>query len=837
MLLSAIFQALHLSVPEPVHDIDIQEIIIDTRKIVNATYAIFIALNGNNRAGHQYLENAYNKGIRHFIVAQPVDSDLYPDAVFLYVANTLDALQQIGRANRLKYDYPVIGITGSNGKTIVKEWLYELLSQCAPYNQNAGPVRSPKSYNSQIGIPLSLWLMQSENSIGIFEAGISQPGEMAKAEAMMRPDIGIITNIGDAHSEGFDNKAQKINEKLLLFTHAKLLIYGIDNPDLQAGVQALNEARIAQGTQPLDLFTWSYREEATLRILDTTVAGPYTHIHALYQGQDIHLAIPYTDKAYIENAIHCWCTLLHLGIAAEQIASLMTRLHPVAMRLQLVEGINNCTLINDSYNSDYTSLQIALDFLNQQKQHGKKTIILSDILQIKKNHEQFYQKVAALINQKGIDRLIGIGKNMRQHQEAFAAFPQIEQVFFDNTEAFLQNFSTSDFTNETILLKGARDFEFEKIEAILEEKKHTTVMEVDLSAMHSNLKVYQKMLRPGVKLMAMVKAFSYGTGSYEIASLLQYAGVDYLTVAYLDEGIALRKSGITLPIMVMSPELGSYEQMISWKIEPEIFSLQSLENFIKIAQQKDSSAYPIHIKLDTGMHRLGFNEEELPLLISILNSTHHIEVKSIFSHLAGSDEASFDSFTQLQAERYTRMSDQLLAALPYQPIRHLCNTSAISRFPDLQFDMVRLGIGLYGVDANKATQDQLQNVGILKTTIAQIRTLKAGETVGYSRRGTLYQDSTVATVSIGYADGYFRDFGNGKGGMMIHGMFAPTLGSICMDMCMLDITGIPDVKVGDAVTVFGPDLPVSRLAGWADTIPYEIMTSVSQRVKRIYTNE
>lgn len=835
MLLSAIIQALHIPAPQSFNDTDIQELIIDTRKIVNATYAVFIALKGNNRDGHQYIDNAYNKGIRHFIISESIAQERYPDALFLEVPDSLDALQQIGRANRLKYDYPVVGITGSNGKTIVKEWLFELLSQCAPYNLNAGPVRSPKSYNSQIGIPLSLWLMQAEHTIGLFEAGISRPGEMDKAESMLLPDIGIFTNIGDAHSEGFESRVEKIREKLLLFRHSDLLIYSIDTPELQQEVQQFATARAA--TKPLQLFTWSYTQEATLQVLDTSYSGQYTHIRARYQGSEIQIAIPYTDKAYIENAMHCWCMLLHLGISPERITQVMMNLHPVAMRLELVEGINNCTLINDSYNSDYTSLQIALDFLNQQKQHGKKTIILSDIQQIKRSQEQFYQKVAALLNQKGIDRLIGIGPNIQQQMDAFAAYPQIEQAFFPDTKAFLQQFSGSHFQDETVLLKGAREFEFEKIEAILEEKKHKTVMEVDLSAMHSNLKVYQQMLRPGVKLMAMVKAFSYGTGSFEIANLLQYAGVDYLTVAYLDEGIALRKSGITLPIMVMSPELASYEQMISWKIEPEIFSIQSLENFIRIAAQKETLAYPIHIKLDTGMHRLGFNEEELPVLIAMLHGSPHIEVKSIFSHFAGSDEARFDGFTQVQAERYTRMSDLLLEQLPYKPIRHLCNTSAISRFPELQFDMVRLGIGLYGVDPNKVTSDLLQNVGTLKTTIAQIRTLKAGETVGYSRRGELHQDSTVATVSIGYADGYFRDFGNGKGGMMIHGQFAPTLGSICMDMCMLDITGIPDVKVGDPVTVFGPELPVTELAAWAQTISYEIMTSVSQRVKRIYTNE
>lgn len=836
MLLSAIIRTLSLPALNPETDIDIQELIIDSRKVVNAAHALFVALKGHKRDGHEYLDNAYAKGIRHFLVSDAqVGKASFPDAVWITVPDTLAALQAIGHYNRIQYQYPVIGITGSNGKTIVKEWLYELLSQCAPYNQHAGPVRSPKSYNSQIGVPLSLWMMQAEHSIGIFEAGISEPGEMAALAAMIQPEIGLLTNIGDAHSEHFRNKAEKIREKLLLFADSKVLIYCSDNEELHTEVAALVAQR--HQTHPLSLFTWSYYKEATLRITHTRTEGHITHITAVYQEQELQISIPYTDRAYIEDAIHCWCTLLQLGIAAERAAQLIPQLHPVAMRLQLVEGINNCTLINDSYNADYTSLQIALDFLNQQQQHGRKTLILSDILQVKKDYHAFYEKVAALLHQKGINRLIGIGPRLNEHKAAFAAYPEMEQQFYTDTDDFLNKTSTAMFHEETILLKGARDFAFEQIEAMLEEKKHQTVMEVDLSAMHHNLKVYQNMLQPGVKLMTMVKAFSYGTGSFEIANLLQYAGVDYLTVAYLDEGIALRKSGITMPVMVMSPELASYEQMISWKIEPEIFSQLSLEQFIKVAAQKDAEAYPVHIKLDTGMHRLGFNESELPQLVETLLSHPQVEVKSIFSHLAGSDEARFDDFTQLQAERYTRMSDYLMEALPYRPIRHLCNTSAISRFPDLQFDMVRLGIGLYGIDPNPSTSSLLQPVGSLKTTVAQIRTLKAGETVGYSRRGQINQDSTVATVRIGYADGYFRDFGNGKGGMLIHGQFAPTLGSICMDMCMLDITGIPDVQVGDIVTVFGTGLPVTRLAGWADTIPYEIMTSVSQRVKRVYTNE
>lgn len=818
-------------------DTEVQELIIDTRKITNAAHALFFALKGALRNGHQFIPAAYQKGIRLFVVSESIDQSQYPDALFLPVADVLSALQTIGGHHRYGFDYPVIGITGSNGKTIVKEWLYDLLAQCAPYNEQAGPVRSPKSYNSQIGIPLSTWLMQANNTIGIFEAGISKPGEMEKAEAIIRPDIGIFTNIGDAHNEGFESIEEKIAEKLKLFTHTRQLIYCKDQEKLHKNINDWLKQRNDGVVVPLTCFTWSVGDEADLSIRSVRTDGTTTHIEAGYRSQEINIEIPYTDKAYVENAIHCWACLLLLEIAPQHIAELMRNLQPVAMRLQLVEGVNNCTIINDTYNSDYTSLKIALDFLNQQKGQQKKVLILSDILEVRQDKEGFYTKVAQLIAQKGINELIAIGPKLMAHQHLFAQYDHLEQSFYNDTRAFLDHFQPKQFNNVTILLKGARSFEFEKIESLLEARTHKTVLEVDLSAIQNNLRVYQSLLKPGVKLMAMVKAFAYGTGSVEIANVLQYEGIDYLTVAYLDEGIALRKAGITLPIMVMSPEFGAFEQMINWKIEPEIFSMQSLETFIKAAELMETEAYPIHIKLDTGMHRLGFNEPDITQLIKIVHQTKAVSVQSIFSHLAGSDAASFDDFTQQQAAAYQQMSSTLIAELPNQPLRHICNTSAISRFPELQFDMVRMGIGMYGVDPNPEVQKRLQNVATLKTTIAQVREIKAGETVGYSRRGKLLEDSKIATVSIGYADGYFRDFGNGVGHMLVKGKPAATLGSVCMDMCMLNVTDIPGVKAGDRVTVFGADLPVTTLAEWADTIPYEIITSVSQRVKRVYTNE
>lgn len=810
---------------------DIQELIIDTRKIANAQHALFFALKGSMRDGHQFIASAYGKGIRHFVIETEVGTELFPEAYFIKVTSTLDALQKVGQHQRMLFDHPVIGITGSNGKTIIKEWLYDLLSHCPPYNEQAGPVRSPKSYNSQIGIPLSTWLMQPGNTIGIFEAGISKPGEMEKAAKMIRPTIGIFANIGDAHNEGFDTIELKIKEKLKLFDKAEMLIYCKDQDNLRQTLQQW------AGDRAIKLFSWSAKEPADLQILEIVAEKQFSTINALFRGEHIAIKIPYTDKAYIENTIHCWACLLMLGISPSEIALLTPQLQPVAMRLQLVEGINSCTIINDTYNSDYTSLKIAIDFLLQQKQHHKKTLILSDIMELRNDSETFYAKVAQLLHQKGIDRLIAIGPKIMQYKKSFERYDSMEQTYFTDTNAFLAQFNNKQFSNETILLKGARSFEFEKIESLLEEKTHKTVLEVDLSAIQNNLRAYKRLLAPGVKLMAMVKAFAYGTGSVEIANVLQYEGVDYLTVAYLDEGIALRKAGITLPIMVMSPEFGSFDQMINWKIEPEIFSLQSLETFLQVAENMGTEAYPIHLKLDTGMHRLGFNEENIEALLSILRHSRSVKVQSIFSHLAGSDDAGSDAFTREQARRYERMSVQLARGTGYRPIRHLCNSAAISRFPELQFDMVRLGIGMYGVDSDPEMQQKLQNVASLKTTVAQVRTLPAGETVGYGRRGKIDRDSKIATVSIGYADGYFRDFGNGKAYMLVNGIKAPTMGSVCMDMCMLDVTDVAEIKAGDKVIVFGKDLPITTLAKWADTIPYEIITSVSQRVKRVYINE
>lgn len=831
MKLSELQKATKAELSPQAKDKTIAELLIDSRKIVNPAKAMFIAIKGGHRDGHEFIPDAYQKGVRTFMVSTAIDAALYPDAAFLVVQDTLTALQQLAAVHRSHFHFPVIGITGSNGKTIVKEWLFQLLSD------NYKIVRSPKSYNSQIGVPLSVWRIQEHHNLGIFEAGISQPGEMSHSEKILRPEIGIFTNIGEAHSEGFLNMRQKINEKLVLFRHSKDLIYCKDHHELNECIVQYSHQVRNSPDDPLRLFTWSQKTEATLRISHIEKTGNSTSITGLYQDKELSIRIPFSDAASIENAIHCWCLLLLLGIDDATITERMEKLHQVAMRLELLHGMDNCTIINDTYNSDLTSLHIALDFLDQQKQHPRRTVILSDMLQIGKPDGDLYGEVAELVSQKNIYRIICIGPALTKHKAAFRQYKKLRSIFFKSTEDFLKKLHMITFENEAILLKGARTFRFEKIEKLLEQKIHKTVLEINLSAIHHNLNTYRSLLPPKVKTMAMVKAYSYGSGSYEIANLLQYAGVDYLTVAYVDEGVALRKAGITAPIMVMSPESGAFDRMISWKLEPELFNLESLQQFTEIARTLNVRHYPVHIKLDTGMHRLGFTAAEIAPLIAELKVNDAVKVVSIFSHLAGSDAADLDGFTKEQAAAFSTMSEELMTALPNKPLRHLVNSTGITRHPELYYDMVRLGIGMYGFDGSDTIQGQLRHIGTLKTTIAQIKELPAGETVGYSRKGKLERNSRIATVSIGYADGYFRDFGNGQAYMLLHGKPAPVTGTVCMDMCMLDITDIEQAKVGDEVIVFGDDLPVSQLAAWAKTIPYEIMTSISQRVNRIYVNE
>ena len=792
----------------------IQYLIVDSRSVLVAENSLFFALS-SHRNGHAFIEDAYKKQIRNFVITEEKYIALYPDCNFILVDDALKALQELATTHQHHFNLKKIGITGSNGKTIVKEWLYQLLA--VDFNI----IRSPKSYNSQIGVPLSVWQINSDHTLGIFEAGISATNEMETLAEIIQPQIGILTNIGEAHAEGFASKEEKLAEKLKLFATCELFIY---SPDYVTGIDfsALPGQR---------KFSWSSTQRADLRIIAIEPLEGSCHLRAIHQDQEITCLLPFKDKASIENGIICWATLLALGYDSEQASLRLDKLSHVSMRLELKNGINQCSIIDDSYSADISSLAIALDFLNQQNQHVKKTVILSELFETAKDDIVLYTEIADLLAQKKVNRLIGIGANLAQYEVLF----QCETQFFENTDAFIHDFPSLQFSHETILVKGARRFEFARISKILTQKIHDTILEIDLNAMVGNLQFYRSKIKPGVKIMAMVKAFSYGSGSFEIANLLQFHKVDYLAVAYADEGIALRKAGITLPIMVMSPEESAFEAIVNHHLEPEIYSLEILKSFLN-ALPEEITNYPVHLKIDSGMHRLGFDHDEIDKLTELLKDAQKVKIQSIFSHLVASGEAEHDGFTQQQMNKFKIIANKLINFLGYQPILHIANTSGISRWPDGQMDMVRLGIGLYGFDAGLLNNRGLQTTMVLKTTVTQVKTIDAGETVGYSRQGVMPNGGKIATVKIGYADGYRRAFGNGVGKMLINGHLVPTIGSICMDMTILDITGL-DVSAGDEAIVFNKERTIMQLADDIHTIPYEILTAISQRVKRVYFYE
>jgi alanine racemase len=801
----------------------ISELAIDSRRLIVPEVSLFFALISKRNDGHKYIEELYEKGVRNFVVEnEPANLLLLYNANIIKVKNTLTALQALAAAHRKQFSIPVIGITGSNGKTIVKEWLYQLL------NESRNIVRSPKSFNSQIGVPLSVWQMREDHDLAIFEAGISEQDEMDHLQPIIQPTIGIFTNIGHAHDENFINRTQKAGEKLKLFTKVKKLVYCIDQKELQEGI-------IKTGLlKNIETFTWSRKTSADLQITKVHPDGHFTQLTGVYKETEIDIEIPFTDEASIENAIHCWATMLLMGFNNPLIAKRMRTLQPLAMRLEMKAGINNCTLINDSYSNDIDSLSIALDFLNQQKQHRRKTVILSDILQSGRSDSHLYNEVSELLDMKQVDRFIGIGKGISRHSTLF----KMEKEFFNTTEEFLDSYSVNAFANESILLKGARIFGFERITESLQQKTHETVLEIDLNALVHNLNYYRSMLDVGVKVMAMVKAFSYGSGSYEIANILQFHQVDYLTVAYADEGVELRKAGIKLPIMVMNPDEESFDAIIKYQLEPEIYSFRVLKMLEAALLRMTINSQPvgIHIKIDTGMHRLGFDPAEVDELINQLKGRATIRVKSVFSHLAASDSESNDDFTRHQVSLFRMISERISIEFDYPILSHIANTAAITRFPEARFDMVRLGIGLYGIAPMPEEQDNLQNVSTLRSVISQIKHIQADDTVGYNRRYKAKKETTIAIVPIGYADGLSRALSNGIGHLKVRGKFAPIVGSICMDMTMIDITCI-NAQEGDEVMIFGKDLPITRLADEMGSIPYEILTGISQRVKRVYFQE
>lgn len=793
---------------------NIDYLLIDSRNCIYAKNSLFFALISKTGNGHKYVGELLKQGVKNFVVSQYDEAWDESEANFWVVKDTLAALQLLTLKHRQQFDIPTIGITGSNGKTIVKEWLYTLLQ---PYYRC---VRSPQSYNSQIGVPLSVWQIGKEHQLGIFEAGISTTDEMCRIAPIISPTLGIFTNLGSAHQEGFESSKQKLQEKLKLFIHTPQLIYRKRYSDV---------ATIAQEMLPeTTLISWDFNDlSASVHVSIEAQNATETKVWIQYEGTAHAYLLPFTDDASIENAIHaliCCMVLGHSDLQTQQ-------LQPVNMRLSIKQGLNNCLLIDDAYTADLSGLQVALNVMGAQAEHKfvNRTVILSDLPQTGIAQNDLYLAVSSLLQAKKITQLIGIGKSIAKHGHLFPMPAQ----FYASAEQFLA--TSPCFNNQIILIKGARHHKLEQVTAYLEQKRHETVMEINLNALVHNYKHLRSFLQPETKSVAMIKANAYGCGAIAIAQTLQHHHCDYFGVAVADEGAELRKAGITTPIIVMNPEPSSFNLLLQYQLEPEIYSFAVLNRFIAYADKEGKVGYPIHIKFDTGMHRLGFEQTDLPQLIQLLQQNKVVQVASAFSHLAASEDAAMDAFTESQIQLFEQCTQQLQEALPYRFIRHILNTSGVQRFAQYQFEMVRMGIGLYGVGIDE--KSPIQNVATLKTVILQIKELKKGETIGYNRKGILERDSKVAAIPIGYADGLDRAFGRGNGYALVRGQKAPFLGNICMDVCMIDVTDIADVSENDTVIIFGDDLTISELAQKTNTIPYEILTGVSQRVKRVYYQE
>ena len=803
-------------------DAQIGWLLTDSRSLCFPEETLFFALKSARNDGHKYIEDLYRRGVRNFVVETKgvlefctSGTEHMPDANFLIVPSPLAALQRLAERHRDEFNVPIVGITGSNGKTMVKEWLYQLLLPSQKI------VRSPRSYNSQIGVPLSVWLLNERTEIGIFEAGISQPGEMMALRDIIQPTIGVLTSLGAAHQENFRSMEEKCLEKLELMHDTEAMVYCSDNDVVSRCIRRMQYHG--------EKIAWSQcDEQASFFVKNIENKGQTTRITYIWQQEE---TIPFIDEASIEDTITCAVVALRLGLTPGQLADRMPKLEPVAMRLEVKEGQRGCLLINDSYNSDINSLDIALDFMNRResKRMLKKTLILSDMFQTGTTPEALYAQVSDLAVKRGIEKFIGIGPELMAQADKIQV---ADKQFFADVPHFLSSDAFAALHNELILLKGARPFGFDQITEQLEQKVHETILEVNLNAVVDNLNYFKSFLKPDTKMVCMIKADAYGAGAVEIAKTLQDHRVDYLAVAVADEGVTLRKAGITANIMIMNPEMTAFKTMFDYDLEPEVYSFRLLDALIKAARKEGITGWPVHIKFDTGMHRLGFDPvDDIFKLIDRLKHQNAIIPRSVFSHFVGSDSDGFDEFSARQFALFEEGSQKLQAAFSHKILRHMDNSAGIEHFPERQMDMCRLGIGLYGVDPRN--NRMLSTVSTLKTTILQMRHVPAGETVGYSRKGKIERDSVIAAIPIGYADGLNRGLGNRRCYCLVNGQKAEYVGNICMDVAMIDVTDIPCVE-GDQVEIFGEHLPVTELSDVLGTIPYEVLTGVSNRVKRVY---
>ena len=807
-------------------------LLTDSRSLSFPEETLFFALRSERNDGHRYIADLYRRGVRNFVVETCyLDSPKkletvigqMPEANVLVVPSPLAALQRLAERHRDEFDIPVMGITGSNGKTMVKEWLYQLLMP------SMSVTRSPRSYNSQIGVPLSVWRLTEDTKVGIFEAGISQPYEMQRLADIIQPTIGIFTTLGQAHQENFHSIEAKCMEKFLLFKNSEVLIYPADNDVV---FRVLKQSGFKGET-----LGWSLTDErAPMYVKEIKTEGDAAHVSYIYKGTEGAYTLPFISEAAVENSIVCATAALYMGLTPDTLAERMETLETVAMRLEVKEGRNGCTLINDSYNSDLASLDIALDFMHRRPdcKGRRRTLVLSDIQQTGLSMKELRSQLCDMIVRRGIDRFIAIGPEMQQMMAETDAL-QFAVETFASTDDFLASDTFHGIANEVVLIKGARAFRFDRITEQLVEKVHETTLEVNLTAVVENLNWYRSQMRRGTKLVCMIKADGYGAGAVEIAKTLQDHQVDYLAVAVADEGVALRKAGITANIMIMNPEMSAFKTMFDYDLEPEVYSFRLLDALRHAARQEGITGWPVHIKLDTGMHRLGFHPvDDMPALVDYLKNQTALIPRSVFSHFVGSDGDEFDDFSAMQYDLYLKGADALQAAFQHHILRHICNSAGIEHFPERQMDMCRLGLGLYGI--NPRNNEVIHNVSTLRTTILQLRNVPAGDSIGYSRRTVLTRDSVIAAIPIGYADGLNRHLGNRHAYCLVNGQKAEYVGNICMDVCMIDVTGI-DCREGDTVEIFGDNLPVTVLSDILDTIPYEVLTGISNRVKRVYFEE